>query len=389
MAEFSASIRARRVLAIFTHATAKSIFLKGDAARELTPRTTIGELRGRAYVYLKRRRGAYRSMIQEEDNQCVIISGESGAGKTEASKQIQNYIAGVSGGGAGVDKVKQIFLQSNPLLEAFGNAKTLRNNNSSRFGKYFELKFDRVGTPRGGVVTNYLLEKSRIVKPGKNERNFHAFYQLLSAPNKVRSKLKVTSAEQYSLTRGCVTVDGVDDASEFNETITAMKAVTMRGKEIEVSLKMVATVVHMGNIKFSASSENNAEGSVLSDQGTSALQLVCKLCGVDDGALVHALTHRQLHTMAPGGKIETYEVPLNPSQAAASRDAVAKTIYSRLFDFLVRRVNDALAGAEPWDQTTSRMQRLPCALRRRRIVLYGELHSQRRRLHWADTALSG
>lgn len=128
---------------------------------------------------------AYRAMIAEEENQCVIISGESGAGKTEASKQIQNYIASVSGGGSkaanadAVEKVKRIFLQSNPLLEAFGNAKTLRNNNSSRFGKYFELMFDRYGAPKGGHISNYLLEKSRVVRPGKGERNFHIFYQVL------------------------------------------------------------------------------------------------------------------------------------------------------------------------------------------------------------------
>ena len=121
---------------------------------------------------------AYRSMITEEDNQCIIISGESGAGKTEASKQIQEYIAKVSSGAEGVDRIKKVFLQSNPVLEAFGNAKTLRNNNSSRFGKYFCLKFNRYGAPMGGVITNYLLEKSRICRPGQGERNFHIFYQV-------------------------------------------------------------------------------------------------------------------------------------------------------------------------------------------------------------------
>ena len=126
---------------------------------------------------------AYRSMISEEENQCVIISGESGAGKTEASKQIQNYIASVSssGGNEAIDQVKKTFLESNPLLEAFGNAKTLRNNNSSRFGKYFELMFDRFGRPLGGKVSNFLHEKSRVVRPGKGERNFHVFYQLLAS----------------------------------------------------------------------------------------------------------------------------------------------------------------------------------------------------------------
>ena len=122
---------------------------------------------------------AYRNMLIEEDNQCVIISGESGAGKTEASKHIQQYIAAVSGGGLEVDLIKKKFIQSNPLLEAFGNAKTIRNNNSSRFGKYFELLFDATGRPHGGKVSNYLLEKSRVCKPGGNERGYHIFYQLL------------------------------------------------------------------------------------------------------------------------------------------------------------------------------------------------------------------
>lgn len=139
---------------------------------------------------------AYRSMVVEEENQCVIISGESGAGKTEASKQIQTYIAAVSGGGEGVDKIKKIFLESNPVLEAFGNAKTLRNNNSSRFGKYFTLKFNRFGSPMGGVVTNYLLEKSRICRPGEGERNFHIFYQLVASRH--RAEFKLSDPESFS-----------------------------------------------------------------------------------------------------------------------------------------------------------------------------------------------
>lgn len=105
----------------------------------------------------------YRDMLLEEDDQCVIISGESGAGKTEAAKQIMSYIAAVSGEGGNANQVKDMILESNPLLEAFGNAKTLRNNNSSRFGKYFNIRFDAGGTPRGGLITNYLLEKSRVV----------------------------------------------------------------------------------------------------------------------------------------------------------------------------------------------------------------------------------
>lgn len=117
-------------------------------------------------------------MLMEEEPQCVIISGESGAGKTEAAKQIMSYIAAVSGGEGDVQRVKDIILGSNPLLEAFGNAKTLRNNNSSRFGKYFEIFFDRLGRPQGGKIEHFLLEKSRVVSQQKGERDFHIFYQL-------------------------------------------------------------------------------------------------------------------------------------------------------------------------------------------------------------------
>lgn len=120
---------------------------------------------------------AYSSMINYRENQCVIISGESGAGKTETSKIFMQYISSVSGSSLDVTLVKDRMLQSNPVLEAFGNAKTVNNNNSSRFGKYMEILFDLGGDPVGGRVTNYLLEKSRVVQPSQGERNFHIFYQ--------------------------------------------------------------------------------------------------------------------------------------------------------------------------------------------------------------------
>lgn len=122
----------------------------------------------------------YRNLMIELENQCVITSGESGAGKTVSAKLIMAYIAKISGGGPTVQRVKEIILESNPLLEAFGNAKTVRNNNSSRFGKYVEIQFSRGGEPIGGKVSNFLLEKSRIVMQNQDERNFHIFYQMCS-----------------------------------------------------------------------------------------------------------------------------------------------------------------------------------------------------------------
>ena len=205
---------------------------------------------------------AFRTMISEEENQCVIISGESGAGKTEASKQIQNYIASVSGtgGNSGIDAVKKVFLDSNPVLEAFGNAKTLRNNNSSRFGKYFELKFDRFGRPLGGKVSNFLHEKSRVVRPGKGERNFHIFYQLLAAPKSLKKQYSLSSPSSFSYltVSKCFDVDGLNDSEEFRITEEAMKSVGIGDKRREAIFGVVAAVLHLGNVKFEVRRDEHA-----------------------------------------------------------------------------------------------------------------------------------
>ena len=125
---------------------------------------------------------AYYNMKAYKENQCVIISGESGAGKTEAAKRLMQYIANVSeGNNSSIQEIKDMVLATNPLLESFGNAKTLRNNNSSRFGKYLELQFNAQGEPVGANINNYLLEKSRVVGQIMNERNFHIFYQFAKA----------------------------------------------------------------------------------------------------------------------------------------------------------------------------------------------------------------
>lgn len=168
----------------------------------------------------------YRQLMQEGKPQCVIISGESGAGKTEASKKILQYIASASSGSPDVERVKSVIMQSNPLLEAFGNAKTVRNNNSSRFGKYMEISFSMQGDPEGGLITNYLLEKSRVVRQVQGERNFHIFYQLLAgASANVKSEFGLRSPQEYAYLNqsNCFTVDGTNDAKEFRETMEAMQ----------------------------------------------------------------------------------------------------------------------------------------------------------------------
>ena len=285
---------------------------------------------------------AYRTLVTEEDSQCIIISGESGAGKTEASKQIQTYIAAVCGGGESVEKLKRVFLESNPVLEAFGNAKTLRNNNSSRFGKYFELKFNRFGVPQGGCVTNYLLEKSRIVRPGKGERNFHIFYQLLNSEFCGKLKLSQNANDYASLAcSGCSTVDGISDTTEFKITIGAMRNVGISNKQIQSILSLVAAILHLSNVGFQTKDIGDTEGSKI--MNTDSLRKFCEFAQIDEATMAHNLIFREMQTAGAQGKMEVYQVPQNPVQAGSRRDAVAKVLYEKLFDLIVERINVALA----------------------------------------------
>ena len=164
---------------------------------------------------------AYRTMLSESKDECVLISGESGAGKTEAAKKILQYIAATSLHSGDVDRVKDRLLQSNPILEAFGNAKTNRNDNSSRFGKYMDIQFDFKGAPVGGVILNYLLEKSRVVFQANGERNFHIFYQIIASGGSLCKKLEIkeNTESYYYLNQGeTAGTDPMDDKGNF-ETV--------------------------------------------------------------------------------------------------------------------------------------------------------------------------
>ncbi|NWH92376.1 MYO6 protein, partial [Aegithalos caudatus] len=299
---------------------------------------------------------AFRDMKVLKMSQSIIVSGESGAGKTENTKFVLRYLTESYGSGQDID---DRIVEANPLLEAFGNAKTVRNNNSSRFGKFVEIHFNEKNSVVGGFVSHYLLEKSRICVQGKEERNYHIFYRLCAgAPEDIREKLYLSSPDNFRyLNRGCTRFfanketdkqilqnrkspeylkEGslkdplLDDHGDFNRMCTAMKKIGLDDEEKLDLFRVVAGVLHLGNIDFEEAGSTSG-GCTPRARSQAALERCAALLGLESNFTVRILKNKIC--------ILFFRVPLKVEQANNARDALAKTVYSHLFDHVVKRVN--------------------------------------------------
>ncbi|XP_035919432.1 myosin heavy chain 95F isoform X1 [Anopheles stephensi] len=322
---------------------------------------SIGELPPHVYAIADK---AIRDMRVLKISQSIIVSGESGAGKTESTKYLLKFLCDSV---AAAGPIEQKILDANPILEAFGNAKTTRNNNSSRFGKFIEVHYDKKCQVVGGHISHYLLEKSRICTQSADERNYHVFYLLCAgAPPALRERLALTKPDDYRYLCGCTqyfthpntesripagyksrvhTTKGplkdpiLDDYEDFRQLDEALGRLGLSEAERTQIYSLVAAVLHLGNIRFEENPEDSNGGCRITQDSQTSLNVTARLIGVDPSELRQALMSRVMKSKGGGIKGTVIMVMLKVYEANNARDALAKALYSKLFDHIVALIN--------------------------------------------------
>lgn len=316
---------------------------------------------------------SYRQMMAEgRKSQSILISGESGAGKTESTKIVMLYLTTLgssqpsksmeeskSGGGIQDLSVMERVLQSNPILEAFGNARTLRNDNSSRFGKFIELGFSRAGTLLGARVQTYLLEKVRLGFHASGERNYHIFYQVLRGMTEEQKKkfrfhdhethgLELANHYHYTGQGGAPNLREFTDEAGLKYTVKAMRSLGWNEEKVDTVLGLIAGLLHLGQVNFDAEERDGVEVGIIKEENEKEVSDAAELAGVDHDKLRTALTEKVMITRG-----EEIKIALSPKQAADARDALSKTIYGAMFLWVVEEVNHSISWENDSDVRSS------------------------------------
>uniref|UniRef100_A0A7M4FPW2 Unconventional myosin-X-like n=1 Tax=Crocodylus porosus TaxID=8502 RepID=A0A7M4FPW2_CROPO len=314
--------------------------LYNAAAIDLYRQHCLGELPPHIFATANE---CYCCLWKRHDSQCVLISGESGAGKTESTKLLLKFLSAMSQcslGGLASEKsthVEEAIMESSPILEAFGNAKTVYNNNSSRFGKFIQLHFSQHGHIQGGRVTDYLLEKNRVVHQNPGERNYHVFYALLAGvAGEEKEALSLSEPESYRYLNqsGCMNDENLNDAEMFSKVMTAMKVMEFSTEEVRDIFKLLSGTLQLGNIEFMT-----AGGAQITTKAV--LNIASDLLGLDAFQLSEVLTQRSM--ILRGEEISS---PLTVEQAADSRDSLSMALYSQCFSWLIGKINTKVKGKE-------------------------------------------
>ncbi|KAI1617669.1 myosin heavy chain [Exophiala viscosa] len=294
---------------------------------------------------------AFRRLVEEGENQSILVTGESGAGKTENTKKVIQYLAAVATSdldtpitgrtpGKHLSNLSQQILRANPILESFGNAQTVRNNNSSRFGKFIRIQFTRSGQIAGAFIDWYLLEKSRVVRVSQQERSYHIFYQLLAgADQRMRDSLLISGmdVENFAYIRaGNDTISGVSDRDEWNTLIEAFHIMNFSEKEQLAVFRTIAAILHLGNVAVRQESRAGDQAS-LTPEARASVDKACQLLGVQTDPFIKGL----LHPKVKAGR-EWVEKVQTPEQVRLALDALSKGIYERGFGDLVNKINTQL-----------------------------------------------